>query len=291
MSENYHYKIPFKTKLLNIPRRIFKWKMLEHLLSKQIQNGNIFLKKIIPPEYLYAKGSWRICKRKGLNMKLDISNVVDHEIYFNLCDRSFEQYLDGLKDIKTFFDIGANIGWTALQVKKKFPNAKIFAFEPSSKNRNRLEENISLNGTNIQIVPYGLGNELATFNLYSVLESNPGMNRILQVEKDLPFEVINVVTADSIWKQVGMPIINALKIDVEGFEMFVLKGMNELLTVWKPAIFMEVDDINLSAHGFSAKILLTWLHEKGYSVINAQSKTQLKPPFNNLPPHFDIIAK
>jgi FkbM family methyltransferase len=291
MSMNYQYKVPFRTKVLNIPRRVFKWSALEHFLSRKIHPESNFLKKIVPPEYLYAKGSWRTSDRTSLRMNLDISNVVDHEIYFNLYDRSFENYLNGLNNVGTFWDIGANIGWTALQVNGKFPQARIFAFEPSSRNRKRLEENISLNNANIQVVPYGLGNEPSTFKLYSVLESNPGMNRIMNDEKNLPYETIEVITADAFWKQAGQPKVDALKMDVEGFEMFVLKGMEEMVTACKPAMFMEVDDNILASHNFSSRILLNWLHEKGYSIWNAQAGIQLTPPFENLPPHFDIIAK
>jgi len=288
---NYQYKVPFRTKVLNIPRRVFKWGALEHFLSRNIQPESNFLKKIVPPEYLYAKGSWRTSDRKGLRMNLDISNVVDHEIYFNLYDRSFENYLNGLKDVGTFWDIGANIGWTALQVNGKFPQARIFAFEPSSRNRKRLEENISLNNANIQVVPYGLGNEPSTFKLYSVLESNPGMNRIMNDEKDLPYETIEVITADTFWNNIGRPKVAALKMDVEGFEMFVLKGMEEMISSCKPAMFMEVDDKILASHGFSAAYLLTWLHDRGYGIHDAQTGKKLLPPFTDLSPHFDIVAK
>ena len=288
---NYQYKVPFKTKMLNIPRRVFKWGALEQFLSRNIQPESYFLKKIVPPEYLYTKGSWRTSDRKGLRMNLDISNVVDHEIYFNLYDRSFEKYLDGLKNVDTFWDIGANIGWTALQIYGKFPEARIFAFEPSSRNRKRLEENISLNKANIQVVPNGLGDKPSTFKLYSVLESNPGMNRIMQEEKDLPFETIEVIAADSFWNKIGKPRVAALKMDVEGFEMFVLKGMEELISECKPAMFMEVDDRILTSNDFSAAYLLNWLHKRGYKIHDAETERKLLPPFNDIPSHFDIVAK
>ncbi len=276
---------------MNIPRQLFRWQLLEQWLSGGIHTNSHFLKKLVPPEYLYPKGTWRTSQRNGLRMRLDISNVVDHEIYFNLYDRSFEKYLNGLGPVSTFWDIGANIGWTALQVNHKFTSCKIVAFEPSPKNRKRLKENLDLNHANVEIVPYGLGHEANTFKLYSVLENNPGMNRIIQEEKDLPFETIEVITAASFWEKSGRPKVDALKIDVEGFEMFVLQGMEEMVSDCKPAMFLEVDHEILSSNGSSAKQLLTWLSQHHYSIQDAQTGYQLKDPFENLLPHFDIIAK
>jgi FkbM family methyltransferase len=288
---NYQYKVPFKTKVLNIPRRVFKWGALEQFLSRNIQPKSNILKRFVPPEYLYEKGSWRTSDRNGVRMNLDISNVVDHEIYFNLYDCSFGKYLDKLKHVETFWDIGANIGWTALQVNSKFPETQIIAFEPSSKNRKRLKENISLNKANIKVEPYGLGNEPSNFKLYSVLENNPGMNRIMNDEKALPYETIEVITADSFWENSGRPKVDALKLDVEGFEMFVLKGMDKMISTCKPAMFIEVNDDNLTSNGFSATYLLKWLNDRAYVIHDAQSEKKLQPPFENLLPHFDIVAK
>ena len=73
--------------------------------------------------------------------------------------------------------------------------------------------------------------------------------------------------------------------------MFVLKGMEELIAESKPAMFMEVDDKILTSNGFSSTYLLNWLQERGYNIHDAQTERKLVPPFNDLPPHFDIVAK
>jgi FkbM family methyltransferase len=263
----------------------------EALLAKKNEKGNYLSKKLVPPEYLYATDSWRQVKRKGINLNLDISNVVDHEIYFNLYDQSFSKFITEVESLKIFWDVGANIGWTLLQVNKCFPEAEIYAFEPSSKNRKRLKEHTTLNKVNAEVIPCGLGNAPSSFKLFSVLENNPGMNRILETETDLPFESIDVITGTYFWKKIGKPKVDALKIDVEGFEMFVLEGMEEMLAECKPAIFIEVDDQNLRINNSSASQLLTWLSERGYQLFDAKEKGFISPPYTKICDHFDVIAK
>jgi len=208
---------------------LFKWNVLEDLLISELMGDYFFWKKLVPPEYLYKKNSWRNAVRNDIHLRLNISNVVDHEIYFNLYDRSFNKFIEKFDHANIIWDVGANIGWTVLQFWKQFPNAKIFAFEPSSSNRQRLNENIKLNNATITIVPYGLGDKQGNFKLYAVLDSNPCMKRILEDGENLSFEEIEVVKGDTFWNEMGRPKVYILKIDVEGFELAVLNGMKEMV--------------------------------------------------------------
>jgi FkbM family methyltransferase len=291
MNPEYHYRVPAKTKFLNFFRRFFQIRFFEKVLANSIDRRTPFLKKLIPPEYLYSPDSWRTMRRAGVRMQLNISNVVDHEIYFNQYETSFVDFVEEQNNIGTFWDVGANIGWTSLQVAVTFPEASIYAFEPSSKNRQRLANHLNTNSVRGNIVPYGLGSGKNTFRLYSVLESNPGMNRILASENDLPFEEIDVVTGDYYWQTIGKPKVDLIKIDVEGFEMAVLNGMEELISKLNPKLFIEVDNENLARNNSGSKELLFWLSDKGYRLTVAQSGRELIPPFIDVPDHFDVIAK
>jgi FkbM family methyltransferase len=286
----YHYRIPLKTKLLNIPRSLFQWNVLENLLVSKLSGDYFFWKKLVPPEYLYKKKSWRKVVRNDIRLQLNISNVVDHEIYFNLYDRSFNKFIERFDHANIIWDVGANIGWTVLQFWKQFPNAKIFAFEPSSSNRQRLNENIQLNDATITIVPFGLGDKPGNFKLYAVLDSNPGMNRILEGGENLPFEEIEVIKGDSFWNERGRPKVDILKIDVEGFELAVLNGMKEMIEACKPKTYIEVDESNLVANHTSSIELLKWFLDRGYQLQHLHENTLQPLSFENMPRHFDAIA-
>ncbi len=83
-------------------RRLFRFKKFEEFLAAKNVTSNTVSKKLVPPEYLYAANSWRQVHRRGINLHLDISQVVDHEIYFNLYDHSFSKFISEAEDLKFF---------------------------------------------------------------------------------------------------------------------------------------------------------------------------------------------
>jgi hypothetical protein len=74
-----------KTKLLNVFRRLLAFPACEQLLfNSLLRNPHSIARKLVPPDYLYKKGAHRKISRDGINYQLDISNVVDHYLYFGL---------------------------------------------------------------------------------------------------------------------------------------------------------------------------------------------------------------
>jgi hypothetical protein len=111
----YRLTISSKTKVLNIFRRIFLLPFFDRiLLYASLNLDSSIIKKMVPPNYLYRKGSIKKVKRSGINYFLDISNVVDHSIYFNLEKSYYNSILSLIKEAKVILDIGGNIGNSAL---------------------------------------------------------------------------------------------------------------------------------------------------------------------------------
>ncbi len=191
------------------------------------------------------------------------------------------------------FDIGANIGSTALFFANLNPQAKIIAFEPHPTMHNKALENIKLNNfKNIELLNKGLGAQKGVLKLYEVNKNNPGMNRILSKETDLPFKLIDIETIDDICVEQSIADINFIKIDVEGFEYFVLQGGKQIISSKKPTLFIELDDANLKANGKSAKELVELLLSFGYTTLTrADNTTPISSTTNFSDCHYDIIAK
>lgn len=291
---DYHLKQSPKTKILNFFRKPLTIPAFEKLLVKQVSgNSSGLLKKLVPPDYLYKQGSYRYVKRNGLNLKLDISHVVDHYLYFGNKDADYSSIRDTILKAKCIFDIGANIGTTSLYFASLNPDAKIYSFEPHPGSYGRAIENISLNEyKNIEVLNTGLGDKKDSLKLYEVNEHNPGMNRIISGERDLPFKTIQVDTLDNICRERNIEAVDFVKMDVEGFEYAVLKGAKETLSRSKPLLFIELDDNNLKENNSSARELVDLLHSYGYSDIYRASTSESiteKTDFTNS--HFDIIAR
>ena len=140
----------------------------------------------------------------------------------------------------TVFDIGANIGLSALEfVRATGETGKVLCFEPHPDTAARLAGNLGDNGlTNVQIIQYAVGAEPGTVTFHE--SKHPTLNSASVVPPDLvrSFDV-PVTTVDLAWAEAGRPKVSALKIDVEGGELNVLCGASELIATQKPAILLE----------------------------------------------------
>lgn len=137
----------------------------------------------------------------------------------------FEKFID---EDSVFFDIGANIGTITIMMAKIVK--KVFAFEPIKNNIKLLEENISLNNlSNVRIYPVALGSDYDKVKL----ESEAGNSESFSVQGGGD---IDLIPLDSIS---GAPTF--IKIDVEGYEIEVLKGARQTIEKYKPVIWFEVN--------------------------------------------------
>jgi len=75
---------------------------------------------------------------------------------------------------------------------------------------------------------------------------------------------VKMITLNSCITQ--YPVINLIKVDVEGAEMKVLRGIELLIERDFPFIIFEVTDHMLKELGPSKIELLDWLKEKGYEM-------------------------
>lgn len=297
MSYNYYDNISFKTRLLNKIRSIFKIGFLENLIANlnQGKEPGSFISRLVPPEYLYRNPTWREVTRGDVRFKLNLFNVVDHNIFFGYKDSAFLNFIKLLPEDAIVFDIGANIGTTSLRYAKKCSNGTIYSYEPDEINFKRLQENIKLNAAkNIVVNNLGLGEKDEEVKLYRVSPTNPGMNRILETNEagDFDFTTIKIKTLDSeVFEKQRLNKLDAIKIDVEGFEYRVLKGGSKSLETFKPVLFIELIDSNLKENGSSATNLVAELIENySYEVFEAQRMQPigLNTDLNNC--RIDIIA-
>lgn len=295
----YHLKLSFKTKILNFFRRLIQISFIESWLVKRLEtNSKGIYAKLVPPDYLYKAGSTREAERFGLKYKLDISNVVDHYLYYYVHDTSFNNFIENyVKHGDNVLDIGANIGTTVTRLAAKVgSDGYVIGFEPSPANYKRATGHIHLNKLeNCKVENIGLGDKLGSLKLFRVNEHNPGMNRILKSEEvaDMyPYDEVQIITLDDYCVKNNIKSLNAIKIDVEGFEYFVLKGGFETLSKWRPVIMMEVNHDFLKEQALTAQHVFDLLKKCGYTqFINADTEEQVDAGNFTDGVHMDIICK
>jgi len=282
-----------QTRFLNILRKLLLWVLGSRSL-RSLSKGSrpdSFRGKVIPAHYLFKSDKYRVLEIDSLIYRLDLSKVVDHSLYFGFADKGFENYMQLLKTEFIVFDVGANIGATALPFSQKV--STVYAFEPSQANFLRLKYHIESNRiSNIIPVNKGLGDKTAELHLQVVDPSNPGMNRIRVNGHELQnCEIIDVITIDDFVEQNNIRKVDAIKIDVEGFELKVILGAQQTLQKFHPVLFIELDDENLKEQGNSASELIKFLIEIGYNKITkADTGENITEMTHFRKCHYDIIV-
>jgi FkbM family methyltransferase len=295
---NQYNSVPSgKTKLFNLFRKLFILTSFDKVLASLPRNKTMdfIVSKICPPNYLYKKGSIRNFTVNGINYSLDISDAMGHTIYFAIYDPAHSLLIKKIKKGMTIFDVGANIGSTTLNFAKKVgSDGKVFSFEPDPLNYSIALKNISLNKFScITLFNLGLGSIKETASLYNVNENNRGMLRILDKAgepNNFSKSTIEIYTIDQIMTEKKISRPDIIKIDVEGYELRVLKGAEKTLKEYMPILFIELDDNNLREQKSSALALIQYVRSLGYVIVDA-SKDLLINEFTNFKNcHIDIIC-
>jgi tRNA G46 methylase TrmB len=88
-----------------------------------------------------------VVTRKGIRYELDLSEGIDLSIFLfgNFQKHVFNSSYFKCSENPIIFDIGANIGHMTLTYAMRFPEAKIFAFEPTDFASKKLKRNLELN--------------------------------------------------------------------------------------------------------------------------------------------------
>lgn len=167
----------------------------------------------------------------GVTMHLDISQY-SQRLFFIFKQYSPALYNYILKNVKagdTFFDIGANAGYFSFVASKVVGlEGKVYSFEPEENNYKRMVDDISNNALiNIHSYKYALSDTEGVAQLYINPDNEGGHSLVPD-----PYQITTPITSvifDKWVQTVDVTNMRLAKIDVEGFELSVLKGMENTL--------------------------------------------------------------
>lgn len=202
----------------------------------------------------------------------------------------------------TCLDIGANIGIYSMVFSHLSGDpANVHAFEPVNHIRSRLLANAKLNGfSSLQVNDCALGEQEEAIEMYQVKEGvfRGGTSSFLENENvqamgsdKFDKKPVQVIKLDRYCHDKNLSSVDFIKIDVEGFELNVLKGGLETIRSYRPYILMEYDDIR---HGPQKESFKNFFTETGYRVYEfyiVAGTPVLKPyTFSKNPVHRNIVA-
>jgi len=137
------------------------------------------------------------------------------------------QHLHACRAPGLFVDVGANIGWFALNAARCASVTQVLAFEPDPGNHALLCENLEANALVGRVLPIAcaLGAARGMALLHRYRGTNPGRHSLLQ-DHGNGRSLVAVEALDAVLAHLGVADapIHALKLDVEGYEPAVLAG-------------------------------------------------------------------
>lgn len=148
--------------------------------------------------------------------------------------RELEFILNVLQPGMTFVDVGANVGLFSLPAARKVQSGRVFAFEPTSLTHQFLLENITLNKLgNLYAVHSALGDYTGEAVLQVNVPGKDGLNTLGRPTHEYSeisrTEAVAITTMDIFVRENSVKRVDVMKIDVEGAELLVLRGAQNLL--------------------------------------------------------------
>jgi len=252
------------------PLRIIKLLVLWPISSREkqiISNlSNILIGDILVQVNEF-RGKFYVSPDSALFGRLIIYNSYEPDLI-----EIVKQVLDPQKDI---VDVGANIGfYTVLFQKMISKEKKVLAIEPSSKALKRLYQNLSINECthNVIIFEGGVSNELGHMELKTInnREEYSTIGSVIHpAGNGQPFvtETVKISTVDLLVKEHCLAP-GFIKIDVEGWEPQVLKGMQDTIQNHQPIILLEWDEFLLKSNNFNPQDTIHWLESYNYKIFD-----------------------
>lgn len=187
-----------------------------------------------------------------------------------------------LQERMTALDIGAHHGfYTILASKRVGPSGRVIAFEPSARERRRLSFHVKLNNCgNVKVEPFALSNEDRETTLFLADTREAAFNSLRPPAVSSPTRRITVraITLDHYLEKERIDRVDFIKIDAEGAELEILKGMKGLLNQnSSPVIMAEVTDIRTQAWGYPASAIYDYLTERDYHWFATSTEGRLQP--------------
>lgn len=171
-----------------------------------------------------------------------------------------------VRDGDIVLDIGGNIGYYSIALAKA-RNATIHAFEPIESTYKQLVANVYYNGVQdrVRINNFGLFDKSGelTFYVYKQDFGNASA-AIMHEEKENEKIVCKVEQLDEYVKAQGVERIDFIKLDVEGAEIFALKGGLKSIEKHKPILFVEMLRKWAAKYGYHPNEIIGMLEQVGY---------------------------
>jgi FkbM family methyltransferase len=164
-------------------------------------------------------------------------------------------------------DIGANIGYfTLISSHLVGPDGKVYSFEASPVIYTMFQKHCWLNGCdNVVLYNKAVSASKGILKFHTGPEDHFGISSLREIDGGRTHQV-EAISLNDILSEIEQ--IRLVKIDVEGAEHEVLRGMTELIERDRPYIILELTDKFLREMGSSAAQVLEFLQSMRYRTLS-----------------------
>lgn len=228
-------------------KRFLVFSRLDSLVAKlwHLWRWPMFFRLI--PSPFYYNGQNRSVTRYGVKFRIRPSDLSQWFVFNDSDMRHFHAALRTINFDKEgiIVDAGANIGQFSLvmakYIRQRNLDKRVIAFEPNPAVFSHLKKNLQLNkdlSGILNVYQIGLGASEEYMEM-SIPRRNTGAGTLITnyYHENHDNYLVSIKTLDSM---VRLPV-DFIKIDVEGFEYFVLKGAINILQNYQPALYLETN--------------------------------------------------
>ncbi|WP_119460994.1 FkbM family methyltransferase [Rhodospirillaceae bacterium SYSU D60014] len=233
-----------------------------------------------PAQILWRAIQWQIRSRlhrepvvrfdDAIEMRSPRRNVsASSTFYFGFSEPAFHKFLSAyLQPGMTVVDIGANVGaYTLLAAKRVGPGGRVVAFEAAPQIYRFLMENVDRNRFGNVVVENVAVGQAEGHLRFTVQAGDLGKSHVHSPLEDDGVEVIDisVIDLDGYCSRSGLRRIDYMKIDVEGYEMPVLRGARRTLAD-NPTMLVQMEAIDHHAKRFGSDLrsIMAFMGEIGF---------------------------
>ena len=178
---------------------------------------------------------WFLVAHKGAEFLLNSCEKTDRFVYLrNNEGAQIELMSDWVMQYSPvcFLDVGANFGLYSIILGRRYPDMRIHSFEPVERLRRQFQANILINGLeNLQLHPVAVSDVSAQASYLQHVSGHAGLSKLRQSSDLLGPEwaemTVETRPMDQMLDYRGERL--AIKVDVEGHECEVIRGMCQLL--------------------------------------------------------------
>ncbi len=213
-----------------------------------------------------ATGIQMLCDRQDKRIALiEILNFGSYEqveasLMFRLIDQG-----------ANVFDIGANVGWYAMNIAKLVKGVQVYAFEPIPATFAYLEQNVRINGfRNIHLHNFGFSDQEQELIFYYYPEGSENASSANLFESPNTQRLTCKVKALDAFVGATRLHVDFIKCDVEGAELLVFQGGIETIKRQRPIIFAEMLRKWSAKFNYHPNDIIALLGDIGYKCFTAQ---------------------